>query len=438
METCNETEACADGFKLFNTNLVFDRSGCIISRYRKFNLFLEPNMNITKEPEIATFTTDFGVTFGHFVCFDILFKSPATDLIKANVKHILYPSMWFSETPFLTSVQIQQAFAFANDIVLLSSGTNSPQNSNTGSGIFVGRHGAIEKFISYKNETRMMIAEVPKDVDDPDFQPKRPSIDPYTPIKIDSLKLTSFTPKNAYPLQEHFVATSGDVTCQFTVNYTNVIIPEGDVGYVYKFTVFSGLRSYAGIVNAGEVHCAIIACTDENDLSTCGRTIHDNDDWMPSVIFYTILINVTINGDVDDLLIMPTSLDTSIIPLETKEFIFKSKDNREFFMRSTEDDYDDLMSFGIYGRNFKMDGQEEIQIENLVAVPDDSHSQANHETKPEHEADEGSNLGLTMSIYVLLMVVLSILAAIMTYRKLQHPYVVPDPNPRKSRGSILG
>ena len=34
-------------------------------------------MNITKTPEVATFTTDFGVTFGHFVCFDILFKEPA-------------------------------------------------------------------------------------------------------------------------------------------------------------------------------------------------------------------------------------------------------------------------------------------------------------------------------------------------------------------------
>lgn len=59
-------------------------------------------MNITDEPELATFETDFGVTFGTFICFDILFEKPALQLVREGVKHIIFPSMWFGELPFLT------------------------------------------------------------------------------------------------------------------------------------------------------------------------------------------------------------------------------------------------------------------------------------------------------------------------------------------------
>lgn len=78
-ENCeNNINGCPnDGYLLFNTNIVFDRNGTIISRYRKYNLYIEPLMNITEKPNIETFTTDFGVEFGHFVCFDILFETPA-------------------------------------------------------------------------------------------------------------------------------------------------------------------------------------------------------------------------------------------------------------------------------------------------------------------------------------------------------------------------
>lgn len=36
-------------------------------------------MNITETPDFATFTTDFNVEFGHFVCFDIMFETPALE-----------------------------------------------------------------------------------------------------------------------------------------------------------------------------------------------------------------------------------------------------------------------------------------------------------------------------------------------------------------------
>lgn len=66
----------------YNANIVFDRNGVLISRYRKFNLFGEAGINVTDTSDISFFTTDFNVTFGHFICFDLLFKTPAMKLME--------------------------------------------------------------------------------------------------------------------------------------------------------------------------------------------------------------------------------------------------------------------------------------------------------------------------------------------------------------------
>lgn len=94
----------AKDFILYNTNVVYDRSGAIIARYRKYNLFLEEGFNTTKTPELVSFTTDFGVTFGTFICFDILFALPSVQLLikNSNITDVVYPAAWFSELPFLS------------------------------------------------------------------------------------------------------------------------------------------------------------------------------------------------------------------------------------------------------------------------------------------------------------------------------------------------
>ena len=104
----------------YNTDVVFDRNGTIISRfvylirrtnnlfvdfrYHKYNLFGEFDMDRPDEPEIETFETDFGVKFGIFTCFDILFKSPAQTVLNENIDAIVYPTNWHSELPFLTGL----------------------------------------------------------------------------------------------------------------------------------------------------------------------------------------------------------------------------------------------------------------------------------------------------------------------------------------------
>lgn len=71
-------------------------------------MFFEPGFNTTSTPEFVTFETDFDVKFGTFVCFDILFKTPAIDLVrKYGVKDFVYPTAWFSELPFITGKRLR-------------------------------------------------------------------------------------------------------------------------------------------------------------------------------------------------------------------------------------------------------------------------------------------------------------------------------------------
>lgn len=71
-------------------------------RYRKVNLYGESNISTTAQPDVVTFTTDFGVEFGHFICFDLLFETPANVLVRRGVQNFAFPTMWFAELPFLS------------------------------------------------------------------------------------------------------------------------------------------------------------------------------------------------------------------------------------------------------------------------------------------------------------------------------------------------
>jgi len=144
---------------------VFNRDGTVVSRYRKLHLFNERNVQVPDEKDFSVFDTDFGVTFGVVICFDIMFREPASLLANTqNISHFIFSTAWFSEVPFLTGVQTQAAWAWTHNSVLLASGLNSPHYGNTGSGIYVGRMGPRKAIFTGQNITELLIARVPKDL----------------------------------------------------------------------------------------------------------------------------------------------------------------------------------------------------------------------------------------------------------------------------------
>lgn len=126
-----------DGIMPYNTDVIFDNQGNYIKRYRKWNPFVEV---FDKAPllEHTYFDTSFG-RFGIFTCFDILFKSPAIDLVeKYNIDAAIFPTLWYDELPLLTAIQIQDGWSWTNRVDMLASNILRPQAGTTGSGIFSG------------------------------------------------------------------------------------------------------------------------------------------------------------------------------------------------------------------------------------------------------------------------------------------------------------
>ncbi|RZC27673.1 CN hydrolase domain containing protein, partial [Asbolus verrucosus] len=124
--------------KYYNTNLVYNRQGQIIAKYRKINLFNEPNL--TAGNEMVTFSTDFGVTFGVMTCFDILYHNPSRTLLdNSDVEDIVYPVAWFSTMPFYTALTVQHGYFASNKVTLLAANYGEPQRGHGGSGIYVAK-----------------------------------------------------------------------------------------------------------------------------------------------------------------------------------------------------------------------------------------------------------------------------------------------------------
>lgn len=72
-------------------------------RYRKFHLSIEPEFQAPQRPDLVTFRTDFNLTFGVFICFDLWFYSPPVALFERGVRNFVYPTDSSVMLPFLSS-----------------------------------------------------------------------------------------------------------------------------------------------------------------------------------------------------------------------------------------------------------------------------------------------------------------------------------------------
>ena len=142
----------ADGRYQYNADVVFEKDGRFIAKYRKFNLYgPEKNFwNVPPFPEHITFTTSFGVTFGVFTCFDILFTDPALRLVEKGVKNFIFTTAWGNQLPYFMSVAFQQAWSRKTSTNLLAANCHWPTYPNfpsTGSGMYSSGN-PISTFVS--------------------------------------------------------------------------------------------------------------------------------------------------------------------------------------------------------------------------------------------------------------------------------------------------
>lgn len=64
-------------------------------------------------------------------------------MLQYGIEHFINPTLWYSSTPFYSSLQVQQGYSYSNNIVLLAAGANNLASGQGGSGIYIGNSGPM-------------------------------------------------------------------------------------------------------------------------------------------------------------------------------------------------------------------------------------------------------------------------------------------------------
>lgn len=350
-----------DRVHYYNTNVVFDRKGHIIARYRKINLIETEKsfFDVDEKPELVTFDTDFGVRFGTSICFDIFFANPGINMTRdLGITDFVYPTAWFSEVPFLTAVQIQFGWAFTEDVNFLVSGYNNPSGSNTGSGIFLGRDGIANATISYTTGRKMLVSRVPKKAPKESRQRRKSSFgdrgkcyetDLWTPpvhgvlLKLDVLDAYESAVVNG-PLFKKTICHA-DFCCNVEVNSTLSQSPSNH----YRALVYKGCRHYAGTNSANGIRvCGLTQCSNSS-LSSCGIVREDD------VRFNSVKLTAMYNDDLSNSHLMPSILNTKLLPFDDFTYVEEKAGNITRLTLAVDTPKDDLSVFAIYTRDYWYD-----------------------------------------------------------------------------------
>ncbi|XP_034828259.1 vanin-like protein 2 isoform X1 [Maniola hyperantus] len=370
---------------LYNTNVVFDRGGAVIDRYRKINLFGESTRTPGSLPDLGIFETDFGVTFGHFICFDLMFQVPAIQIVqKYNITDIVFSTMWFSELPYLTAVQIQEAYAYSMNVNFLGAGANNVRVGSAGSGIYSGKAGALVSIMPGVPTTKLLVARVPKVPGQlNETAPAVPGPIYNNPVEQDSLylltdpSLVSHTTRLLTPGNQQFILADKDVSCYFRVRLSE---RSGNNTYRYRAGAFSGVRTYNGFTTGGLRICSVFACTNDT-LESCGQRFPQYS-LNSTAVFETLIINAGVPiPETDEALsakktvYFPITLDTSLKPLRPDFYNFEE---RQIFNALTVYAFDlrnsvaELYSFAVWGREYTTDGEEPTDNnETTTPAPED-------------------------------------------------------------------
>lgn len=343
-----------------NTNVAFDRAGQVIARYRKVNLYGEKQFEVVQPPEIVTFDTDFGVKFGTFICFDILFPVPALNLTRQlGVRDIVYSTAWFSEAPFLTAVQTQYGWSYGENVNMLAAGYNNPRAGSAGSGIYLGTAGIAAATITEKSQNRLLVSRVPKKTpiaQDPLYPGNVSSSDKVdacyrvnSPMEI--VQGVSVTRDNiqsfeTVPLNE---SSFNKTVCHrdFCCDFRGSKVPEGkEASSIYRAVVFNGCRLYGSAVEADIRVCALTQCSNES-VASCGVV-------KPSNATFNEIEITTTDRNFIRLLALPTALNSSLLPFEqwTYSKVWLATENATRYTIALKERTSDISTFGIYMRNF--------------------------------------------------------------------------------------
>ncbi|RZC33617.1 vanin-like protein 1 -like [Asbolus verrucosus] len=335
--------------KYYNTNLVFNRNGDIIAKYRKINLNNEPKL--TPGTELVTFATNFGVNFGLFTGADILHHNPSRSILEFdNVTDIIYPTAWVSTLPFYSSLTVQRGYAQANGVNLLAANYAKAKDGRGGSGIYLYNGKYPEIYIDSSPSSKPIVQDVTK-IDRRQKPTTCSSISPQgLPIPDDKPKLADFKTLKKFDASDY---TFKDVdlskeqvsttVChrQFCCNFNLTIAQPANTAEFFKLMVYSGKSTLADEEQNIRV-CSLLACKD-NSKDSCGERASS------TTKFIRISIGSQVESD-NTTFYVPLTLNNDLRPIKETSYCEQSDSNNATYIQlNTYRTQSEVLVFGIYG-----------------------------------------------------------------------------------------
>lgn len=166
-----DADACpADGMRVHNTAIALSEAGTILAVYHKRHLwfseqgFADPGGESMKNG--VTFTTSFGVKFGMFICFDLLFFGPDDG---PDAREIIFPTDWTNKlwidnvrVPVPSALQAEREWSMMEHKNLIAANYGGQGKQSSGSGIW-HEGSPLQSFFNptSKGQDRLLVADVP-------------------------------------------------------------------------------------------------------------------------------------------------------------------------------------------------------------------------------------------------------------------------------------
>ena len=324
VQECSGSPDCPpDGHYQFNTDVVFDSDGSLLAKYHKIHLYAGEALMFDFPPnvEVVTFKVSFGVTFGIFTCYDILFCDPPFKLIQEGVKNIIFPTYWGNEFPFYVSSHLQQGWSWRTGVNFIGSNQHDVRKHfgtfyATGSGIYSAGV-PLMYYISGKTfeeaSGQLLVANVP-------FDPTtKAKIRNGTTVNVGNIimKTTSFLNYSSHILTN----SSGTIKVSYTNDQLNVGIScKLDYAFDTSSTASDIYAFTAGVVQKDDNshnNLAYAVCS----LAKCAKTCEDapsSTDYMTTTFF----TQLTISGDFStDNAVIPTVVGNGLSLLDPSLFV---------------------------------------------------------------------------------------------------------------------
>lgn len=314
----------SDGHYQFNTDVVLDSDGRLLAKYHKTHLFSGETITLDfpQNIEVVTFKVSFGVTFGIFTCYDILFCDPPFRLIQEGVKDVIFPTFWGNEFPFYISAHLQQGWSWRTDVNFIGSNQHfvSKEFGNfyaTGSAIFSAGF-PLMYYMSgntFEEATgQLLVADVP-------FDPMSENkIRNGTAVEVGNIlmKTSSFLNYKSHILTN----SNGSLEVSYTNNQLNIGInckldykfDASTTSDVYAFTAAVVMQDESIQNDLAYAVCSLTKCAE-----TCGDP-PTSTDYMTTTSFTQLYISGSFSADN---VVIPTVVGNGLRLLDPSQFVLE-------------------------------------------------------------------------------------------------------------------